>query len=61
MPVFDTWTGVALPIDAVPTAIAPVRTANGSSTSYRLDGWRTTKDRGLVIETDGQKARKVIK
>lgn len=61
MPVFDTWTGVALPIDGVPTAIAPVRTANGSSTSYRLDGWRTTKDRGLVIETDGQKARKVIK
>lgn len=57
----DSWTGATMPINTAATAIGTVTATDAPTTTYTIGGRKTAKARGLVIETNGRKTRKIIK
>ena len=59
--VLDNWQGLTMNLGTA-TKIGNVGTADNSPKgTYTIGGQRSGKTRGLVIETDGQQTRKVIR
>lgn len=62
LPMFDSWAGATIPIIVSgSTAIQGVATDHQPTSRYTIDGRRSTRSRGIVIESNGKSSRKILK
>ena len=57
----DAWSGLTMPLSGAPTAIGDVGVEPASVSTFTLGGQRADGSRGIVIETDGRQAKKVVR